>query len=240
MTRCIINVACGPKTHYVDWQSRLDGSLDDIGFPGASMFWTNCLPPDSPRHEDVPYAFKPFAFRAAEKAGHRQILWVDSAVWARRPLDAAFALLEKQGFLFFYNGFRCGNWCTDAALEKQGISRDEAMLIPDFTGCCMGLDLTHPMGAEFLRRWHEASLDGVSFIGGWNNDDGKCSRDPRCRGHRHDQVVGSIIANKMGMTPVHGADHERKRPGGLFSYWMPDLDKNAPDLESVCLVNNRG
>ncbi len=234
MSRCIVNVAVGAKLHYFEWQTRLLTSLDDVGYDGGRMFWTNCLPEGSPTHEASPYAMKPAAFRAAEARGHSQVLWCDSAIWARRPLDAAFDLIEKQGYLLFYNGFACGNWITDDALEKQGLTRDEAMTIPDFTGCCMGLDVTHPIGAEFLRRWHEASLDGVSFVGDWNNDRQQCSTDPRCRGHRHDQVIGSIIAHRMGMTPIHGG------PGGLFSYWREDMAKNPPELESICLVNNRG
>lgn len=233
MSRCVVSVATGSKSHYYVWQKRLWSSLADVGFTGDRMFWNKELPPGSPTHAESPYAFKPAAFLAAREAGHKQILWCDSAVWARRPLDPAFDLLERQGFLFFYNGYLCGNWITDAALEKQGLTRDEAMEIPDFTGCCMGLDLNHPLGAEFLARWHEASIDGVSFVGDWTNERKQCSTDPRCRGHRHDQVIGSIIAHRMGMTPVHGG------PGGMFSYWRDDLESNEPGLESICLVNNR-
>ncbi len=233
MSTCIVNVATGPASHYRDWQHRLATSLDEVGYTSARMFWTNELPPNSPTHEAAPYGFKPAAFLAARDAGYTKIIWCDSAVWARRPLDAAFDLLERQGFLFFYNGYLCGNWITDAALDKQGLTRDEALTIPDFTGCCMGLDLGHPLGAEFLRRWHEASVDGVSFVGDWTNERKQCSPDPRCQGHRHDQVIGSIIAHRMGMTPVHGG------PGGLFSYWRDDLEANPPGLESICLVNNR-
>lgn len=232
MNRCIVNVATGP-THYRDWQHRLWTSLDEVGYDGARMFWTDEEPAGSPGHKASPYSMKPFAFAAARDAGHRHVLWCDAAIWARRPLDPAFELIEKQGYLLFYNGYLCGNWCTDAALEKQELTRDDAMEIPDYTGCCMGLDLGSEIGSEFLARLTEAATDGVSFVGDWKNDAGQCSPDPRCQGHRHDQVIGSIIAHRMGMKPIHGG------PGGLFSYWRDDMAANPQELESICLVNNR-
>ena len=42
-------------------------------------------------------------------------------------------------------------------------------------------------------------LDGI-FKGAWTNDNNSESADPRCKGHRHDMVCGSIIANQLGMT----------------------------------------
>ncbi len=233
MSHCIVNVAVGPKSHYFDWQHRLAASLDDVGYTDARMFWTGEVPPGSPSHDEVPYAMKPAAFLAARAAGHRHVLWCDAAIWARRDLGGVFESIRRWGHLFFYNGYLCGNWITDAALDKQGLTRDEAMTIPDFTGCCMGLDLESEKSAEFLRLWHAASIDGVSFVGDWTNEHKQCSPDPRCMGHRHDQVIGSIIAHRLGMTPIHGG------PGGLFSYWRDDLEAGVPGLESIALVNNR-
>jgi hypothetical protein len=46
--------------------------------------------------------------------------------------------------------------------------------------------------------------DGVSFLGPWDNRDGRCSPDPRCKGHRHDLTAGSLLAYRMGMkTTAH-------------------------------------
>jgi hypothetical protein len=90
----------------------------------------------------------------------------------------------------------------------------------------MGLNSTSGIAMQFLDRWHAAATDGVSFIGDWTNDRGQCSADPRCRGHRHDQVIGSIIANQLGMG-LTDAD-------GMFSYW-----NNGRFADSVCIVNGR-
>jgi hypothetical protein len=102
------------------------------------------------------------------------------------------------------------------------------MNIPDFTACCMGLDLRQQRPAEFFTRWFAAAQDGVSFLGDWNNERGQCSPDRRCLGHRHDQVIGSIIAHQMGMELTDGGVR------GLFSYLAPDLG------DTVCMVNGRG
>lgn len=228
MSRVVINVA---TTHpdgndqYVRWQRRLLESLGPFDVPYIA--WRDQLPEGCPPHHAAPYAFKPHAFTEAVRRGCDRVLWCDAPVWARKDPSSVFDLLERTGHAFFRNGYNCGQWCTDAALDKHGLGRDEAMGIPDFTGCCMGLDLRSARSREFLNRWKAAADDGVSFVGDWTNERQQCSADPRCRGHRHDQVIGSIIAHQMGMPLTD--------PGELFSYW------NGGDFpDSVVLVNGRG
>lgn len=182
---------------YLNWKKRLLDSLEQ--FDVDAIAWGEEYPPGSPAHAEVPYAFKVYAFADAAERGYTSILWCDAAIIAQRDPKTVFELIEQQGHVFFKNWYNCGEWCTDAALKKHGLSRDAAMHIPDFTACCMGLDLTHGCSREFLRQWTEAAKDGVSFIGSPTNESGECSADNRCRGHRHDQVIASIIAHRMGM-----------------------------------------
>ncbi len=107
----------------------------------------------------------------------------------------ALKVMEEAGWLV-------GQWATDASLAKLGMSRDAAMTVPMFSAGFTGLDLRNERSREFLRRWHAAAQDGVSFIGPWTNQDRKCSADPRVLGHRHDMTAASIIAHKLGMVPA--------------------------------------
>jgi hypothetical protein len=230
MRNTVISVATGP-THYREFLERQHQSLRRVEFAGAIMHWTGVYPTYSPTHQEIPYAFKPWAFVAAGNADQDCVLWCDASVWARRSLAPVFAEIERSGHVFFANGFNVGQWCTDAALKAHGLTRDQAMEIPDLTGCCMGLNLADHRGRAFLSEWLDAAKDGVSFIGDWKNDRGQCSADPRCQGHRHDQVIASIIAWRIGI-PLRNAG-----PGGWLSYWRDDLD--ASHCESICLVNGR-
>ena len=104
------------------------------------------------------------------------------------------------------------------------------MEIPDYTACCMGFDVEVKRNKEFLARLTELSLDGVSFPGAWNNRNHVVSSDPRCRGHRHDQVVGSLLAHQMGYELDPGDEP-------FIAYYHGDISKVPP---SAFMLNRRG
>ena len=192
VSTCIVNVAVGA---YLPSQERLAQSLKDVGYEGATMFWTGEFPAGCPGHLEVPYAFKTFALTEAKKAGHEIALWVDSSLYAVQNPQPVFSWIEEHGHLFELAGHWLGTWCTDAFLEKNEITRDEAMVIPMYSAGFTGLDLRLPRSREFLRQWHKMAVDGVSFIGPWQ---GK-SNDPRYQGHRHDMSAASLLAYRLGM-----------------------------------------
>ena len=195
---CIINVAIGRE--YPRGQDRLEASLSKFGAPSARLYWRNRLPPGSPSHQRVPYAFKPYAFRFAQRAGYELVLWLDAALTAIKPLGPIFARIESEGYFFPLNGaWITGQWCSDLALAKFGKTRAEAMQYPHIMACCLGLNLAHPLGRAFLDAWQEKADDGASFPGPWDNKNGAASSDPRVLGHRHDQTAASFVAYDLGM-----------------------------------------
>ena len=146
------------------------------------------------------------------------VLWCDSAMFCVGSLVPFFEAIKEHGHVLQVNGFTCGECCSDKALEHLGITREEAFAVPDYTGCCMGLDMTHPRTIEFMRLLTKEAQDGVSFVGSWHNKHGEVSADPRVWGHRHDQVVGSLLAHRLGMplTPTHE---------GFVSYYFGDMSQ---------------
>jgi hypothetical protein len=197
--RVILNFAKGGW--YPRGQERLKHSLQSIHTAIPGWFATSELELDCPTHELSPYAFKPAIFEKVRQQGFRSALWCDAAVWAIKPLEPIFEYIERVGHVLFFNGM-VGNWSTDRALESFDIDRDTAMGINEIMGCCMGLDFTSERSLEFLQIWLEKSRDGKTFPGDWNNDFQQCSKDPRCRGHRHDQTAASIIAWRLGMEKI--------------------------------------
>lgn len=217
MSRLILNVATGP---YVALQRRLRESLRGVDV----LCWTDAWPPGSPSHAEAPYAFKLHAMAEARRRGAASVLWLDAPVVAAGDPAPVFERIERDGHLFVEGGDRLGNWIGDAALAAFGLDRDAALGLPLFQGTFIGLDLRR--GA-----WLDAMLDAAAkglLNGPWFTEHapaeararepakpaGTASRDPRCWGHRHDEAIGSLLAERMGMSIAPAPD--LFGPRGLF------------------------
>ena len=197
---CIINYASGgPDSVFARGQKRLVNECLKQGYKGDFLLFNEDNPLRCPPHPQVPYAFKPHAIRRAAELGYRYLLWCDSSVFPVKPLERVWEILREDGYLFFMCGWKSGEWCSDAALETLGVTRDEAMEMDQLVGGCQALDLGNMLCRAYLNRWYELSNDGISFIGDWTNERHQVSDDPRVKGHRHDQVCASIIAWELGM-----------------------------------------
>ena len=193
---------------------RLDRSLDRMGFAGSRKYWEpGAYPAGCPDHLDVPFAFKPYGFAAAEAEGLRCVLWLDSTCVPIRPLDEVFDRIAGRGYVVFRTSTQMvGEWASDAALAALRLDRESAMELPEVNAAAIGLDLAHPVAAEFLARWRGAADDVTPFRGTedpirsaddyvavkWNHG-ARCSADPRVKGHRYDQTVAGILAHQLGM-----------------------------------------
>lgn len=190
MTRCVVNVATG---HYVVGQTRLLRALSD-----PWLRWADQMPPGSPTHREVPYAFKAHALVEAQRQGAELVLWADSCIVPIRSMDPLWDLIERQGYWFSRNGYPNGEWCSDAALPLLGVTREQAFQVEHVVATTFGLNLRSEIGASFLAEYFRLAQNG-SFCGPWTNENGQASADPRVKGHRHDQSAASVIAHRLGM-----------------------------------------
>lgn len=197
---CIINYATGgPDSVFARGQGRLVKECLKQGYKGDFLLFNDENPLNCPSHAQVPYAFKPHAMKAAAELGYRYLLWCDSSVYPVAPLNTIFDIIKKDKYLFFMCGWKAGQWCSDAALDSLGVTRDEAMEMDQLIGGCQGLDMGDVLCRAYLSQWYELSRDGISFVGAWTNEKRQVSKDPRVLGHRHDQVCASILAWQLGM-----------------------------------------
>ncbi len=190
MRRVILNVSTGP---YVRGAQRLRRAVTD-----PVMAWDNAMPPGSPPHQRMPYAFKAWAIAAARAARYDLILWADASIVPIRSMEPLWALIESQGYWFSRNGWTNGQWCSDAALPLLGVTREEALEQPHVVATTFGLNLQHDIGAEFAAEYLRLAQNG-SFRGPWTNKNREASADARVLGHRHDQTAASVIAARLGM-----------------------------------------
>lgn len=240
--RAVISLATASR-RFPEALLRLGDSLPRVGFQGEFHPWApGRFPAASPPHAEVPFAFKPHCFAEARERGFRAVLWLDSICVAIRSLDAIFAAIDRSGYVLFRNPGRVGEWCADATLEALGADRERAMEWPQLNAAGLGLDLEHPLAAEFLRRWLEAADRGLPFRGvperldtpeayqavKWN-ESARVSADPRVKGHRHDQSVAGILAGQLGMTPwLHGLEAYRRGETMIHRRTAIVVDRDAP------------
>jgi hypothetical protein len=206
MSRAIVSVGTGER--YRDNLLRLEHGLLD--FRGTLKFWRDELPPGSPPHADVPYAFKAWALKHVIDAGFEQVLWLDSSIVPMRPLDKIWSLLDERGYWFSKNfphgpittssiPWKCGQWCADSALGPLGISRGMSFDIDLVIGGAFGLDVHRASSRYMFDELLRLARDGATFRGPWDNEGGRASSSRAVLGHRHDQTVLSVLAWRQAM-----------------------------------------
>jgi len=216
---CVISLGVG-KNSFVNSLKRLEESLHRVRFEGDFIYWNESLPEGCPEHFDAPFAFKTYCFYKAKELGYKQILWMDSTTIAIRSLVPVFDDIRKHGYVFFNNNYgqTLGQWISDEALLQNGLTREEAMSIPELPCSVMGLSMQSDLARNFLDQWHLIMADGVTAKGtrasiqDWNeyqdifwNRNNRISMDDRVKGHRCDQPAAGIVANRLGMIPY--SDH---------------------------------
>jgi hypothetical protein len=178
--------------------------------------WVNTLPPGTPPViEDgityTGYAAKPRAMRCAMASGADVTLLLDASVYPIRHIEPLIDFIHGHGYYLAPAGFTIGEWTNDWILERAGLTRDEALLIPDVASGIVGLDNSE-RSKEVVKRWCRMTL--WPKFGDYHSNSnaadkrhhyrnvGPVSDDPRCSGHRQDQSALSIIAHQMGMNEL--------------------------------------
>ncbi|HTF64552.1 MAG TPA: hypothetical protein VK638_17860 [Edaphobacter sp.] len=220
-SRCVVNVATG---RFVIGQNRLDSLLTV-----PLVKWTDHLPPTSPAHNDVPYAFKAWALYEASKQ-YTTLLWADACI-VPRDLTPLFERIEREGYWMSRNGWTNAEWTAESAYEDLGITREENARIPHVVATAFGISLKHAKGAGFLGGYLRLA-QANAFRGPWwnsnhpehgNNPGAVPCGDETVRGHRHDQSCASVIAWKLGF--------ELTEPPNWFSY------KGAETVDTVLIAD---
>jgi hypothetical protein len=240
LKRSVVSIAMGER--YAPLLVRQIQSMRDVAdLSGATVFF-NEFPPGAPRNLTAPmaaYCAKPFAMRWALQQGFELLLWLDSACYITGKLDPVWEHIAEHGYYVQDNGWKLGQWSSDAALKTFGITRDEALEIPEISTMAMGLDMRRPECQSFVDDWANMAADGATFHGAHTNDVGNAaelkvnyrsvghvSDDPRCLGHRHDQSAAAYLAHLRGWT---------RTPRPIFA----DYFTLTPDPRTI-IVNKGG
>lgn len=212
--RAIVTVGISSTRAFSPYIDRFRRTFSEYG--GADLLvWDKMWPPGSPSHTDVHYAFKVFAVVEAARRGATSILWFDSSANAFAPLAPLWEHLESDGHILIEDANKLGEWSSDHSLAHFGVSRDEAMTVPLMCGTCWGVDLTSERSRRFVQELIEHAVP-EHFNGTHvsrnkalplpETEGARMSADPRCRGHRSDEVYMGLIARKLGMATHVGVE----------------------------------
>ena len=203
---CIVTFS--DREWYHSGVERMQQSLQLVGYTGGFIHGTEY--PEGCAHESVARkCYKPFMMLKAFVQGYQRILWLDSSMWAIRPINELMSEIGNTSCYSIDDGWNTGLWSTDSCLQEFGISREESFSIFHIASGCVGIfvgkEIMTP-GEIFLRRW----LDCAKNLRGWKGPrwikDGFCSDDDRVKGHRADQTVASILLWQLGMKPLFKTD----------------------------------
>lgn len=218
--KCVVNWITNNSWHPFG-QKRLGDSLIKQGFTGDYMALVEGNI-HTPKHRQVPYAFKMHSIHEARMRGYEQVLWLDASFWAVREVESLFALIEEKGFVTQCSSYPVGQWCNDTALQIMGVSRNSAMELPMYSGGLQGYDFRQEKVTAFFNEYFKLAREGDAFKGEWHNRNNSESTDARVLGHRHDMPVGSILAHRYHFDILPN--------NSLFAYygWYQELGGGRP------------
>lgn len=205
MNRCIVSVATG---RYVKGLDRLQSSPN---LYATFMAWRDSLPPGSPAHADVPYAFKAYALKAAADEGFDVLLWCDACIVpGARSLNDLWEQIETHGYWISRNGYWNSEWTAESAYGDLGVTHEENATIPHVVATAFGINLNHSSGRKFLDEYFRLA-NTKAFCGPWVGGKGIQ--------HRHDQTSASVIAHRLKMKLTD--------PPEWFAYRHGETDKTV-------------
>jgi hypothetical protein len=226
--RAIVSCCFAPHNpeYYAKFADRLEASLGQYAPNADKTIYRKFWPPQSPSHQELTYAFKYYAVKAALDKGYRYVMWLDAGTQVIAPIDPLWQLIERCGYGLLKGADNLGKWISDEALKYFGVDREYAMKLSLAGGCFIGIDRESPLGMKFFEKWGQIVKVHALMTGANRrlHDDGHgvmrsllvtdatdsvVSLDPRVEGHRSDEACFSIIAEQLGMEMMSYTDWQK-------------------------------
>jgi hypothetical protein len=222
--RCVVNYANGGWYPY--GQARLAGQCTRFGVDFIGE--TGDVPCGYAPHFLIPYAFKAAMVELALARGYETVCWMDASANVQHDPTPLFEIAERLGAFVSANyGIKTGKWSSDACLAEYGLSREEAWNIEHCSALVCAFCPSHTIGGPIWNEYSAAARKGTAFVG--PHSYGVPSSPCAVEGHRHDQTVLSIIANKYHIPLQPNGpylDYGRDRPAAIVAAypWEARLD----------------
>jgi hypothetical protein len=206
---------------YLKLLDKWKSSIEKYSSESDMFIFTDFSQLGCPSHEEVPYAFKPYAIERIKSMGYDIVIWCDSCIRLVKDIKMLIPEIKSRG-VFLQNdpNHTIGDWANDRSLQYLNVTRDDAMKLPAIYACIMAFDFTQEISLEFLHRWKKSADDGI-FQGKWNNEQKTESQDVRCKGHRHDQTCAELISYQLNIPRGYFVlfPNDTNHPDRYFTSW---------------------
>jgi hypothetical protein len=214
MSAIVINASTGVR--HLKGQKRLEASLREHWGGPVLMYEGWAMPGYD---QSNPYTIKAALFERVIRDGFTTILWLDASCVAIRNIQPIFDRIQEHGYYLASSGYSAAQTCTDRQLKAVGITRNEAVAIPDTATGTIGIHLNDISASAFIHEWIQWGIEGL--FGGSRTHDPSDSADPRFLFGRQDQSAATLLAHLQGMRLDY--------LGGLTAYDGPNL------ADTVCV-----
>ena len=165
-------------------------------------------PPNSPTHEEKPYAFKFFAIMHALELGYERIVWLDTSMCLAGDITRLFG---PTGIGVFHNlGHHLYKYISDDAMRILNVTEQEVFDMPQIWGGALFFDFTKQNTNAVFLEICQAAEKGA-FNEGGSTREGFVA-------HRHDQAVMSVLVyERCDMYPygrIVSKEHARSKEFG--------------------------
>ena len=201
----------GIEKKLIESMNKFNPSIATFAFHDVSEI-------NAPAHAEAPYAFKAYAVDKIRIMGYDIVIWCDSCLRAVKSLDTFIPEISSRGVYVQRDGWKCGEWANDRALNYFNVTREQSMSIDSIYAQCMGFDFRTKLANDFLSMWLGAAQAGI-FKGAWKNIDNSESEDPRVLGHRHDQTCAELISYHLRVLKGDIIAHDDPNRPRYFTTW---------------------
>lgn len=186
-------------------QLRMLQSFFSNGFSGTILRANEITRPDYPAHKQLEYGFKAACIKEAMDNKADIVIWADSNMVLLKPFTELLKVIDENPIFLMRNAWNVGQWSIPQSLQFFGVTRQQAFNIPTVVSGFFAIDLNkEPDFAEDFIRF----CSKPEVINGPRTVKMPDSHSNDYYGHRHDQVILSLMAHlgNVKLTDSYYAD----------------------------------
>jgi hypothetical protein len=182
-------------------QARMLKSFIDNGFAGTLLMANEINRPNYPLPKVMEYGFKAACINEAMDHGADIAIWSDSNMVLLKSFEELVQVILENPVFLMKNAWNVGQWSTPESLTLAGLTRQEAYSIPTVVSGFFAIDLRQErsFAEEFILHCQNPKI-----LNGPRTIKSPDSRVNDYYGHRHDQIILSIMAHKRGIKLTEG------------------------------------
>jgi hypothetical protein len=113
---------------------------------------------------NTPYAFKPFLFNEVKNLGYKKVLFLDTSICLKKPVNEMFDWISDSGFVLYSDNQRYITTISTYLIESIKLTEKETSGGRRFCAGILGLNFRNPKCVLFLNKWIAAAKARTPFL----------------------------------------------------------------------------